>query len=158
MDALSGSDYAALALFRFRLRAFLRVSEELAREAGVEPQHHQLMLTLRGLGKDDTASVADLASWLQLRHHSVVELVDRAVERHLVARHPDPADARRVLVTLTEHGDETLAALSRRHRGELRVSGPQLLEALRQLLEDLPSTPLVPTGDLPTPHASRIQS
>ena len=47
---LKSSDYAALAEFRYQIRRFLHFSEQAARRAGVEPQHHQLMLALRGAG------------------------------------------------------------------------------------------------------------
>ena len=42
------TDYQALAEFRYQLRRFLRFSEEAVREAGLEPQHHQLMLAVKG--------------------------------------------------------------------------------------------------------------
>jgi hypothetical protein len=39
---LSLADYRALAEFRYQIRRFLRFSEDAARSAGIEPQHHQL--------------------------------------------------------------------------------------------------------------------
>ncbi len=41
---LDVNDYQALAEFRYQIRKFLRFSEGAARDAGIEPQHHQLML------------------------------------------------------------------------------------------------------------------
>jgi DNA-binding MarR family transcriptional regulator len=64
--------------------------------------------------------VRELADRLQLRHHSVVELVDRAQGEGLVERTADPDDARAVRVVLTRHGDQVLGRLSALHREELR--------------------------------------
>src|SRR5207248_7955910 len=46
---LTAADYRALAAFRYELRRFLRVSEQLIRAAGLEPQHYLLLLALRAL-------------------------------------------------------------------------------------------------------------
>lgn len=62
----------------------------------------------------------ELAERLQLRHHSVVELLNRAQRQGLVHRAPDPSDGRAVRVLLTNGGDEVLARLSALHRDELR--------------------------------------
>ena len=43
------ADYRALAEVRYQIRRFLRFSEDAARKAGVEPQHHQLVLAVKGL-------------------------------------------------------------------------------------------------------------
>ncbi|MFG1621801.1 MarR family transcriptional regulator [Kribbella sp. NPDC049227] len=51
------------------------------------------------------ASVSELADRLQLRHHSVGELVNRAQAQDLVTRASDPADARVVRMELTRHDE-----------------------------------------------------
>jgi hypothetical protein len=38
-----------LAAFRFELRKFIAFSEQAARDAGIEPQQHQLLLAVRGM-------------------------------------------------------------------------------------------------------------
>src|SRR5580698_1237747 len=90
-----------LALFRYSLRKFLRFSEKAARQFGVTPQQHQLMLGVAGFTGRGTASISELAEFLQERHHSVVELIERAVQNGLVYREHDTADRRVVMVTLT---------------------------------------------------------
>ena len=68
---LSNSDYKAIAAFRAVLRRFLHFSEEAAREAGISPQQHQLLLAIRGFsGEADAPTIGDLAEALQIRHHS----------------------------------------------------------------------------------------
>ena len=119
-EPLSKEDFEALARFRFGIRRYLRFSEETVRRHGVTPQQYQLMLALKGFPGRDWAVVRELADRLQLRHHSVVELVNRAQRQGLVDRTPDPDDARAVRVVLTEDGERVLGRLSALHRDELR--------------------------------------
>ena len=119
-EPLTKEDFEALARFRFGIRSYLRFSEETVRRNGVTPQQYQLMLALKGFPGRDWAVVREIAERLQLRHHSVVELVDRAQAQGLVRRTADPDDARAVRVLLTEAGEQLLGRLSALHRDELR--------------------------------------
>src|SRR3954452_3636008 len=119
-EPLSKDDFEALARFRFGIRRYLRFSEETVRSHGVTPQQYQLMLALKGFPGRDWAVVRELADRLQLRHHSVVELVNRAQSQGLVDRTGDPDDARAVRVVLTDQGEQLLGRLSALHRDELR--------------------------------------
>jgi DNA-binding MarR family transcriptional regulator len=130
---LSENDYQELAGFRYQVRRFLHFSEQAARDAGLEPQQHQMLLAIRGLPPEKTASIGELAERLQLQHHSTVELVSRMVERGLLERHRDTADLRRVLISLTKCGEQLLGTLSLLHRMELRSTGPALVKALLSL-------------------------
>ncbi|MGI8459495.1 MAG: MarR family winged helix-turn-helix transcriptional regulator [Propionibacteriaceae bacterium] len=125
-DPLSKADFEALARFRFGLRRYLRISEEIVRARGVTPQQYQLMLALMGYPGREWASVQELADLIQLRHHSVVELINRAQRQGLVRREPHPSDARAVRVSLTPDGERALGQLSALHRDELRRLGPAL--------------------------------
>jgi DNA-binding MarR family transcriptional regulator len=129
-------EYRALAEFRYQLRCFLRFSEHAARDAGLEPQQHQLLLAVRGMPEGTTATIGQLAERLQLRHHSTVELVDRLESRGLVRREQHPADARQVVVVLTRQCENLLTRLVQAHRTELRTVAPRLLAALYALLGD----------------------
>jgi DNA-binding MarR family transcriptional regulator len=108
-----------LAQFRYALRKFLRFSESAAREYGVTPQQHQLMLGVAGFTGRNSATVSELAEFLQEKNHSVVGLVERAVESGLVRRAQDATDRRVVVITLTRRGEATLAHLSRLHQEEI---------------------------------------
>jgi DNA-binding MarR family transcriptional regulator len=119
-EPLTKQDFEALARFRFGIRRYLRFSEETVRRHGVTPQQYQLLLALKGFPGRDWAVVRELADRLQLRHHSVVELVDRAQREGLVERATDPDDARAVRVLLTDRGEQLLGRLSALHRDELR--------------------------------------
>jgi DNA-binding MarR family transcriptional regulator/8-oxo-dGTP pyrophosphatase MutT (NUDIX family) len=119
-EPLTKQDFEALARFRFGIRRYLRFSEETVRGHGLAPQQYVLLLALKGFPDREWATVRELADRLQLRHHSVVELVNRAQGQGLVERAAHPDDARAVRVLLTEDGEAILARLSALHRDELR--------------------------------------
>ena len=125
-------DYAALAAFRQSLREFLSFSEEAARKAGLPPQQHQALLAIRGFGAGRGVTVGDLAGHLLLKHHTAVGLADRLVRAKLVVRTHDPADRRRVLLTLTAKADRVLTALSAAHLVEMRRNAPALGRLIRR--------------------------
>lgn len=133
MAPLELEDYRALAEFRYQLRRFLRFSEEAARSGGLEPQHYLLLLALRGIPDGLEPNIAALADRLQLRHHSAVELIDRMETRGLVRRVRGVRDRRRVLVELTEQGEQVIDRLAHVHLEELQRLAPELLTALQTL-------------------------
>ena len=134
-EELTMNDYQALAEFRYQIRRFLHFSEQVAREAGLEPQQHQLLLALKGLPEGRKATIGELAERLQIQHHSTVELIDRMVERDLIQRSRDDEDQRRVFIKLTPQGQEVLRKLSLLHRTELQTTGPALVQALNRLID-----------------------
>ncbi|HVX17710.1 MAG TPA: MarR family winged helix-turn-helix transcriptional regulator [Acidimicrobiales bacterium] len=126
----SAADYQALAQFRYTLRQFLRFSEQAARAAGITPAQHQLLLAIKGAPGEEPPTLSEVAELLQLRLHSVSELVERAVANGLVDRDTDPGDHRRVRLRLTDTGDERLADLSTLHRDEVRRFRQTMTEIL----------------------------
>jgi DNA-binding MarR family transcriptional regulator len=129
---LSAADYRALAEFRYQIRRFLRFSEQAARRAGLEPAQHQLLLAVKAYAGEPT--VGELAERLQLRHHSVVGLVDRLAECGLVRRNRAEGDRRQVRIRLTAKGEAVLRKLSLEHRAELASAGSVLAAALQAIL------------------------
>lgn len=119
-EPLEKQDFEALARFRFGIRRYLRFSEETVRKDGLTPQQYQLLLALKGFPDRDWASVRELAERLQLRHHSVVELINRAQRQDLVERGTHPHDGRSIRVFLTAKGEQVLTHLSALHREQLR--------------------------------------
>ncbi len=108
-----------LARFRYQIRKFLRFSEQAAREAGITPQQHQLLLGVAGFTGRGWATVSELAEFLQERHNAVVGLVERARTRGLVLKQSIECDRRVVRVELTAEGRQVLGRLSATHRREL---------------------------------------
>lgn len=127
MACPTDDDFARLLAFRDGLRRFLHWSEEQAKAVGLTGAQHQLLLAIRGHGS--LPSVTDVAAHLMLRHHSAVELVDRAAGAGLVARRADRDDQRVVRLALTAEGERKLRALSAAHIEELSRLRPRL-EAL----------------------------
>ncbi|HEX8753614.1 MAG TPA: helix-turn-helix domain-containing protein [Solirubrobacterales bacterium] len=123
---LRPEDYARLLGFRTALRRFLRWSEAEARAAGLTPAQHQLLLAVRGHAGGEEPTIGELSEYLVLRHHSVVELVDRAAAAGLVERERDATDHRLVRVGLTALGKRRIEELSRLHLEELRRLAPML--------------------------------
>ena len=128
-------DFKAMAELRYQIRRFLRFSENAAREAGIEPQQHQLLLAVRGLPDDLKPTIGVLAERMQLQHHSTVELIDRLVDRDLLCRLRATDDRRQVLIKLTRDGEEFLKTLSLYHLQELRSAGPKFVKILQDLIE-----------------------
>lgn len=114
---VSDADFARLLGFRSGLRRFLHWSEQQAKAAGLTGAQYQLLLAIRGHG--DAPSVGDVAQDLLLRHHSAVELVDRAERAGLVRRVADASDQRVVRLALTATGEASLAELAAAHLEEL---------------------------------------
>jgi DNA-binding MarR family transcriptional regulator len=112
-------DYETLLRFRTGLRRFLRWSERKARQAGLTPAQHQLLLAVRGHPDPAGPTIGELADYLVLRHHSTVGLIDRAQSAGLVERRPDASDHRVVRVGLTADGDGRIRRLSELHIAEL---------------------------------------
>ncbi|MDQ1492721.1 MAG: hypothetical protein QOJ23_5235 [Actinomycetota bacterium] len=128
-------DYELLLQFRTGLRRFLHWSEEQAAAAGLTPAQHQLLLAIRGHPGSDAPTIGDVAESLLLRHHSAVELVDRAVAAGLVHRTRDSADHRIVRLHLTPLGAQRISELAAAHTEELaRFAGR--LRALWAGLDD----------------------
>ena len=118
-ESVSTGDYRRLLEFRTGLRRFLKWSADRARECGLTPAQHQLLLAVRGHGGSTGPTVSDVADYLQLRHNSTVELIDRAEQIGLVHRLADADDARLVRLQLTEDGEARLNGLAGQHLHEL---------------------------------------
>src|SRR5919197_4593974 len=121
--ALSDEDYRRLLELRTGLRRCLRWSERQAQAAGLTPAQHQLLLAIRGKPDPRGPTIGEVADALLVRHHSAVELVNRAESAGLVARRPDGDDSRVVRLALTRSGADRLAALAALHVEELERLG-----------------------------------
>ena len=109
----------------------MRWSEQAAHGAGLTPALHQLLLVVRGHPGDEAPTIGDAARELHIRHHSAVELAQRAEASLLLRRHRDPLDHRVVHLKLTGHGRTVLETLTREHLPRIR----QLASALEQAVD-----------------------
>jgi DNA-binding MarR family transcriptional regulator len=126
---LTREDFEHLLAFRTSLRRFQRWSEDQAKAAGLTHVQHQLLVAIKGHPGSEPPTVGDLAEYLLLRHHSAVELLDRAVAAGLVRRVTDARDGRVARVRLTAKGDRILMQLTPSHLLELH--------SLAAILDDL---------------------
>ena len=129
------ADYRRLLAFRTGLRRFLRWSSETAEAAGITPMQHQLLLAVRGHDDARGPTIGDVASYLLLRHHSAVELVNRASRAGYVSRRRDDDDHRVVRLRLTEKGSVLLEHLASLALSELSRLAPEM----SQLWDDIPA-------------------
>jgi DNA-binding MarR family transcriptional regulator len=130
---LDQSDFEHLLALRTGLRQFLHWSELRAKDAGLTPGQHQLLLAIKGHPHPPGPNVSEIANYLTLRHHSAVGLIDRAVAAGLVVRTPDAANHSSVRLALTPVGVEKLDRLSEAHLEELKHLAP----AMRSLWDAL---------------------
>jgi DNA-binding MarR family transcriptional regulator len=135
---LHEDQYGELLMFRTALRQFMRWSERQAATAGITAQQHQLLLAIRGHDGSAPPTVGDVAEHLLLRHHSAVELVDRAEQAGLVVRDMDDHDRRVVRLALTPAGRRILGKLSAAHMEELARLAP-IVQRLAAGLEAPPT-------------------
>ena len=130
---LDQSDLEHLLELRTGLRRFLRWSEEQAKAAGLTAAKHQLLLAVQGHPDPAGPTIGEIAGYLVLRHHSAVELVNRAVKDGLVRRNPDPVSRSVVRVTVTPLGAAKLDALAEAHLEEIAHLAPTMRTLWRQL-------------------------
>jgi DNA-binding MarR family transcriptional regulator len=129
---LDDREYARLLAFRTELRSFLRWSEEIAQEHDLTPSLHQLMLVVRGHQGCRGPTIREASEALQRRHHTIVELAQRAEQAGLLRRERDRADRRLIVLRLTDHGEASLETVTRQHL--------RRIERLAQTLADVVSS------------------
>jgi DNA-binding MarR family transcriptional regulator len=117
---LTKRQYEALSEFRYRLRRFLRFSENATRSRGMSPLHYQLMLHIQGFPGRDWATVGEIAERLQAHPHGVLALIARCEANGLVYRKRGTGDRRRVEVRLRPKGIRRLEELAALHHAEIR--------------------------------------
>ena len=127
---VTDSDYRALAEFRYHIDRYLDFSDQAAKAAGLEPKQYRLLLVIKGLPESLDPTVGALAERLHIRHHSAVELVNRAEENKLVER---TRSGSFVFVRLTKQGQRVLERAVKERLEQLHVAGPILVNTLQQL-------------------------
>jgi DNA-binding MarR family transcriptional regulator len=116
---VSDDELKSLAEFRYELRRFLRVSENLCKAEGVTPLQYQLLLQTRSSAGRKWALVGELAHRLQTSPHGAVALVSRAQAAGLVTRVTAESDRRQVQVHATALGKRLMRRIAAGHLHEL---------------------------------------
>jgi DNA-binding MarR family transcriptional regulator len=108
-----------VATFRTALRAFLQTSEQLAKESGLTPQRHLLLLAIKGAPDgSERATLSEVAERLGLAQSTASELVERAEQAGLVVRARSAADRRVAEIRLSAEGERRLELVFASHRAE----------------------------------------
>ncbi len=126
-------DFETLATFRYQVRRFLRFSKDLLSSEDLTPDQYQALLAIRASSSKGKLSIRDLAEQLQVRHHSTVGIVDQLVSRGAVVRQVAPDDRRKILLTLTEKGEELVERLAPPHHRELSRLCPEMIQTLERI-------------------------
>jgi DNA-binding MarR family transcriptional regulator len=130
---LTDNDYARLLTVRTALRRFERWSADQASTHGLTASQHQLLLAVRGHPEPQGPTVRQVAEYLLIKHHSAVELIDRAVSGGLIERMPDADDHRAVRLRLTRSGERMVEELAGVHLDELAELTPLLTSLIGTL-------------------------
>ncbi|WFE26561.1 MarR family winged helix-turn-helix transcriptional regulator [Solwaraspora sp. WMMD791] len=97
--------------------------------------------TLRVLAHGEPASQLQVAQKLSVDRTTMVAILDELERKGIVVRRPDPADRRRNIVELTEHGRQTFDAAQAAYRDAenafLATVSPRAADQLRRTLRDL---------------------
>jgi len=128
------TNYLAYLLAQANRQMSAQLDRALSDE-GVQIEHWRI---LEVLSDEQGRSMGELAAMVLMNHPALTKTVDRMVSRGLVHRRADPADSRRVLVYMTDHGLVLVARLKERvdqhHDAVTAAVGPRKAEQLKKLL------------------------
>jgi DNA-binding MarR family transcriptional regulator len=133
MNQVNSIDFETLASFRYQVRKFLRFSKDFLCAEDLTPDQYQALLAIRAAAPRGKLSIRDLAEQLQVRHHSTVGIVDQLVFREAVVREVAPKDRRKILLSLTEKGEQMVQKLAPAHHEELTRLSPEMIQTLQRL-------------------------
>lgn len=130
MGGKGPTEFEQAAAFRASLRRFHRISEDAARQAGLTPRRHLLLLMIKGApGGAERSTVSELCERMQLAQSTVTELVQRAEDAGLVRRTQARDDGRIAYLTLTPEGERRLRSVHE----DLRPERESLTRILREV-------------------------
>lgn len=109
-----------------------------AREQGLAPREYELLLAVKALPPGTRRGISELADWLHMQQHGVVELATRLQRRGLLRRYHDQKDGRQARLALTPHGARVLQELVGRENARLRLFGTEAVSSLRRIVAKLP--------------------
>ena len=123
---MADMDYQAVANLHHQVCRLLNVSDEMAGTHRLNRQQFVLMLAIKGLSSEERPTITTLAKKLCLRHHSVVELLNRLAARGAAVRGTSGREKREVIVSLTPLGDEIIQESTELYLKQLKAVCPDL--------------------------------
>jgi DNA-binding MarR family transcriptional regulator len=109
-----------------------------ARDQGLAPREYELLLAVKALPRETRRGIGELADWLHMQHHGVVELATRLERRGLLRRHHDQHDGRQARLALTPQGARLLRNLVEQESARLRSYGGKAVSSLRRIVARVP--------------------
>jgi DNA-binding MarR family transcriptional regulator len=100
--------------------------EPVYREHGLEHGWHDVLATLRRGGPPYELRASEFTKGLMITSSGATKRLDRLERAGLIARRPDPADRRGILIALTDEGRRMIDAVTAPHL----ANEARLLEAL----------------------------
>jgi DNA-binding MarR family transcriptional regulator/catechol 2,3-dioxygenase-like lactoylglutathione lyase family enzyme len=149
MSASPDSELATPTLMRAARGAYARAIRAQLHELGVDDLPRNGAFILAGI--DATGGPrTDLPADLGVTKQAVSQVIDILVGRGYVTRHPDPGDRRRIVLDLTDSGQEVLHAVVRGvdevDRELTERTSPEQVAALRTALKALAAIKVTSVG------------
>jgi DNA-binding MarR family transcriptional regulator len=124
--------FQGVARARYVMRRVVRIVDELARDAGLEPLEHQALIQVFGVAADaPPVSITELAERLDVPAPVASRLVSELERRGLVERRPAEDDRRITRVVATRAARATLAGIDEQVQARVGAFGRELAEADR---------------------------
>lgn len=127
-----------LAEFSYHVVCLRSMGYRTAREQGLAPREYELLLAVKGLPPETRRGISELADWLHMQQHGVVELATRLQRRGFLRRYHDQKDGRHARLALTPQGARVLRELVVRENARLRSSGWEAVSSLQRIVGTLP--------------------
>jgi DNA-binding MarR family transcriptional regulator len=128
------TNYLAYLLAQANRQMSAHLERALAEEA-VPIEHWRI---LEVLSDEGGRSMGELAGIVLMNHPALTKTIDRLVSAGYVHRRADPADSRRVLVYIADHGLDLITRLRERvneqHQAVTAAVGSRKAEQLKKLL------------------------
>lgn len=127
--------FQGIAEAHYVVRKVFRIVDELAKQAGLDPLEHKMLIQIFG-ARGGPLRVNEAAARLDVAPAFASRLIKTLEERKLVVRSPSDEDRRTTHVEATEAGRELLAEIDRNVRVEVeyfqrRLSDEERAGALR---------------------------
>ncbi|MGE3857231.1 MAG: MarR family transcriptional regulator [Dehalococcoidia bacterium] len=127
-------DFTAWAEFRHRVKKILGREARFAREAGLSPRQHEVLVMLCGARHDPAPTPAELAERASLPRATVTRVVNTLERRGLVRRRPAPRTGADPAVTPTAQACRLIESAAQRQETALLEDGRPLLDSLSALV------------------------
>lgn len=98
------------------------------------PREYELLLAVKALPAGTRRGISELAEWLNMQQHGVVELATRLQRRGLLRRYHDQRDGRHARLALTARGARVLGELVGQENARLRSSAGQAVSSLQRIV------------------------